>query len=72
MMGIGSPGEVALAPFPYEGPEDLRAPIFAALDRVIDPELAMTFYAPLVLLHGPWWSGWAWGTRTCWCADWAR
>ncbi|HJV61855.1 MAG TPA: metal-sulfur cluster assembly factor [Albitalea sp.] len=30
------------APFPYEGPEVLRAPITAALRRVVDPEVAMT------------------------------
>ena len=30
------------APFPYDGPETLRAPIAAALRRVIDPEVAMS------------------------------
>ena len=30
------------APFPYDGPETLRAPIAAALGRVIDPEVAMS------------------------------
>jgi len=30
------------SPFPYSGPEELRAPILAALHRVVDPELAMT------------------------------
>lgn len=29
-------------PYPYEGPEELRAPILAALRRVVDPEMAMT------------------------------
>jgi metal-sulfur cluster biosynthetic enzyme len=28
--------------FPYDGPEDLRAPILSALGRVIDPEVAMS------------------------------
>jgi metal-sulfur cluster biosynthetic enzyme len=30
------------SPYPYEGPEALRAPIEAALRRVVDPELALT------------------------------
>lgn len=42
MKSAGSPDTIAVAPFPYAGPEDLRAPVFAALGRVIDPELAMT------------------------------
>lgn len=29
-------------PYPYEGPESLRAPIERALRRVVDPEIAMT------------------------------
>ena len=29
------------APFPYDGPEALRAPMLAALRRVVDPEVAM-------------------------------
>jgi metal-sulfur cluster biosynthetic enzyme len=29
------------APFPYQGPEDLQAPIVAALRRVVDPEMAL-------------------------------
>ena len=33
---------VVVQPFPYDGPEDFRAPIIAALSRVIDPEVAMT------------------------------
>src|SRR4051812_9506611 len=33
---------LGLEPFPYLGPEDLRAPVVAALARVVDPELAMT------------------------------
>ena len=35
-------GAIVADPFPYEGPEDFRAPIIAALSRVIDPEVAMT------------------------------
>ncbi|MBL8278123.1 MAG: metal-sulfur cluster assembly factor [Pelomonas sp.] len=31
-----------VSPYPYAGPEDLRAPILAALHRVVDPEVAMT------------------------------
>jgi metal-sulfur cluster biosynthetic enzyme len=30
------------SPCPYTGPEALRAPILAALHRVVDPEVAMT------------------------------
>jgi metal-sulfur cluster biosynthetic enzyme len=30
------------AAFPYTGPEALRAPIAAALQRVVDPELALS------------------------------
>ena len=30
------------SPYPYTGPEDLRRPIEAALQRVVDPEVAMT------------------------------
>ena len=29
-------------PFPYEGPEQLRQPIVAALTRVVDPEVALS------------------------------
>lgn len=29
------------ARFPYEGPAELRAPIVAALERVVDPEVAL-------------------------------
>ncbi|AYM95319.1 DUF59 domain-containing protein [Acidovorax sp. 1608163] len=29
------------APFPYNGPEELRQPILTALRRVVDPEVAM-------------------------------
>ena len=29
-------------PYPYSGPEELRAPVLAALRRVVDPEVAMT------------------------------
>ena len=32
----------APSPFPYEGPDDLRGPIAAALQRVVDPEVAMS------------------------------
>lgn len=35
------PAETA-APFPYEGPADLRAPIVSALTRVVDPEVALS------------------------------
>ena len=34
--------DLVAQPFPYSGPEDLRAPVIAALSRVVDPELAMT------------------------------
>ena len=30
-----------ITPFPYEGPEELRKPITAALRRVVDPEVAL-------------------------------
>lgn len=30
------------SPYPYRGPEELKAPILAALRRVVDPEVAMT------------------------------
>ena len=33
---------VPSTPYPYDGPEELREPILAALHRVIDPEVAMT------------------------------
>ncbi|MDA8457257.1 metal-sulfur cluster assembly factor [Acidovorax sp. GBBC 3334] len=29
-------------PYPYDGPDALRAGIFQALDRVVDPELALS------------------------------
>jgi len=29
-------------PFPYDGPEALREPVIAALDRVVDPEVALS------------------------------
>ena len=32
----------AKPPFPYEGPEALRRPIENALERVVDPEVAMS------------------------------
>ncbi|KLN53168.1 metal-sulfur cluster assembly factor [Variovorax paradoxus] len=31
----------AAASFPYEGPEQLREPLTAALSRVVDPEISM-------------------------------
>ena len=34
--------EEAPAPFPYEGPPELLPPIETALQRVIDPEVAMS------------------------------
>ncbi|HEY1089699.1 MAG TPA: iron-sulfur cluster assembly protein [Burkholderiaceae bacterium] len=33
---------MSAAGYPYAGPEELRAPIEAALQRVVDPEVAMT------------------------------
>jgi metal-sulfur cluster biosynthetic enzyme len=33
---------VAVEPFPFRGPEALKAPVIAALGRVVDPELAMS------------------------------
>lgn len=42
---------VVTQPFPYHGPEDFRAPVIAALSRVIDPELAMTI-VDVGLIHG--------------------
>jgi len=35
------PAPAAPAPFPYDGPPALRAPIAAALARVVDPEVAL-------------------------------
>lgn len=32
---------MSTAPFPYEGPDELRQPITAALRRVVDPEVAL-------------------------------
>jgi metal-sulfur cluster biosynthetic enzyme len=32
----------AEASFPYEGPAELRAPLAAALSRVVDPEVSMS------------------------------
>jgi metal-sulfur cluster biosynthetic enzyme len=29
------------APYPYDGPEELRQPVLDALQRVVDPEVAM-------------------------------
>ena len=42
MSAAGSPGAAGVVPFPYDGPEEFRAAVVAALGRVIDPELAMT------------------------------
>ncbi len=42
MSTVDSVDKVAFEHFPYHGPEELRAPVVAALNRVIDPELAMT------------------------------
>ena len=42
MSHDGSIDPVAFAPFPYDGPEEFRAAVVAALGRVVDPELAMT------------------------------
>ncbi|MBS0446872.1 MAG: metal-sulfur cluster assembly factor [Proteobacteria bacterium] len=39
------------SPFPYSGPEELKAPILAALHRVVDPEVAMTI-VDVGLVHG--------------------
>ncbi len=38
---MSAPDAVVAQPFPYAGPEELRAPVIAALGRVVDPELAM-------------------------------
>jgi metal-sulfur cluster biosynthetic enzyme len=35
-------GNQAPLPYPYEGPPALRAPVLAALRRVVDPEVAMS------------------------------
>jgi metal-sulfur cluster biosynthetic enzyme len=37
---MGTPSDST--PYPYSGPEHLKAPIEAALRRVVDPEVAMT------------------------------
>ena len=34
--------DAAPFPYPYEGPDDLREPVLAALRRVVDPEVAMS------------------------------
>ncbi len=39
---MDDPVSPAAWPFPYQGPEALRAPITAALRRVVDPEVAMS------------------------------
>lgn len=36
-----APSAIESAPFPYDGPEDLRQPITAALSRVVDPEISI-------------------------------
>jgi len=40
--GVDMDDATPASPYPYSGPEPLRAPILAALHRVIDPEVAMT------------------------------
>jgi metal-sulfur cluster biosynthetic enzyme len=42
MSNVAALNTIAVAPFPYDGPEEFRATVYAALGRVIDPELAMT------------------------------
>jgi metal-sulfur cluster biosynthetic enzyme len=32
---------VSDSPFPYDGPDELRQPVVAALSRVVDPEVAL-------------------------------
>jgi metal-sulfur cluster biosynthetic enzyme len=39
------------APFPYEGPPELRQPIADALTRVVDPEVALSI-VDMGLIHG--------------------
>lgn len=41
-MSAPAPSPAPDAPFPYEGPDDLRGAITAALARVVDPELALS------------------------------
>lgn len=41
-MDDGQDISSAAPPYPYAGPETMRAPIEAALRRVVDPEVAMT------------------------------
>lgn len=33
---------LAVTPYPYSGPDELREPVLTALHRVVDPEVAMT------------------------------
>jgi metal-sulfur cluster biosynthetic enzyme len=40
--GEAMTGNQAPLPYPYEGPPALRAPVLAALRRVVDPEVAMS------------------------------
>lgn len=37
-----SDAEEASPPYPYDGPDDLRLPVLAALRRVVDPEMALS------------------------------
>ena len=45
----GSP--VAAPRIPFDGPQELRGPVMAALGRVVDPELALTI-VDVGLVHG--------------------
>ena len=39
------------APFPYDGPQELREPVLAALTQVVDPEVALSI-VDLGLIYG--------------------
>lgn len=34
--------DMGAAPFPYDGPDDMRQPLIDALTRVVDPEVALS------------------------------